>query len=453
MIHHSLLVMDTVARNTTFAISLYQELKNTEGNLFLSPYSISTALAITCAGARDNTAKQMAETLHFPLDQKQLHPAFAELKATLNAVQAKEKVELHVANSLWPQKGYPFLKEYLDLTKKYYGVTITPVDYKTAQEATRKMINTWVEGKTERKIKDIIQPGVLDALTRLVLVSAIYFKGNWESQFKRSATKHVPFHLSQKKSVSVPMMNQTETFGYTEHENVQILELPYVGSDLSRLVLLPKEIDGLADLEKALRVDNLENWRKRLRKRVVSVFLPRFKITSQFRLTETLKSMGMTDAFDASKANFSGMDGNLNLLGVRRNEPEQVRDSNVPSTQSPREPLYIGSVLHKAFVVVNEEGTEAAAATYGIEERLGLPLTFRANHPFLFLICDNNSGSVLFMGRVVNPTKRAGDRSGARRLSAILAWKRLWKCFLFMRSEGHGRREEPGKAAPKNSPA
>ena len=369
--------------NTKFALNLYQKLKDTEGNLFLSPYSISTALAMTYAGARDNTAKQMAETMHFSLDQKQLHPAFAELRATLNDVQQKRKVTLHVANSLWPQKGYPFLKEYLCLTKKYYGVTITPVDYKTARGAASKMINTWVEDKTKKKIKDIIQPGVLDALTRLILVNAIYFKGNWASQFRKSATKNMPFYLSQKESVSVPMMNQEETFGYAEYENIQILKLPYIGNDLSMLVLLPKKIDSLANLEKSLTANNLERWRNRLYNKEVYVFLPKFKMTSQFYLGEMLKSMGMTDAFNRNKANFLGMDGNPNWL-------------------------YIATVIHKAFVDVNEEGTEAAAATVmATKSCVGgpRPPVFRADHPFFFLIQDNTTRSILFIGRVVNPTK------------------------------------------------
>jgi len=369
--------------NTKFALNLYQKLKDTEGNLFLSPYSISTALAMTYAGARDNTAKQMAETMHFSLDQKQLHPAFAELRVTLNAVQQRRKVTLHVANSLWPQKRYPFLKEYLCLTKKYYGVAITPVDYKAARETASKMINKWVEDKTKKKIKDIIQPGVLDALTRLILVNAIYFKGNWASQFRKSATKDVPFYLTQKESVSVPMMNQEETFGYAEYENIQILKLPYIGYDLSMLVLLPKKIDGLADLEKSLTADNLERWRNRLYNKEVYVFLPRFKMTSQFYLGEMLKSMGMTDAFNRTKANFLGMDGNPNWL-------------------------YIATVIHKAFVDVNEEGTEAVAATAVTTTSLiggPPPKVFRADHPFFFFIQDNTTGSILFIGRVVNPAK------------------------------------------------
>jgi serpin B len=262
-------------------------------------------------------------------------------------------------------------------------VTITPVDYKAAREAASKMINKWVEDQTKKKIKDIIQPGVLDALTRLILVNAIYFKGNWASQFRKSATKDVPFYLTQKESVSVPMMNQEETFGYAEYENIQILKLPYIGYDLSMLVLLPKKIDGLADLEKSLTADNLERWRNRLYNKEVYVFLPKFKMTSQFYLGEMLKSMGMTDAFNRTKANFLGMDGNPNWL-------------------------YIATVIHKAFVDVNEEGTEAVAATAVTTTSLiggPPPKVFRADNPFFFLIQDNTTGSILFIGRVVNPAK------------------------------------------------
>ena len=372
-----------VGGNTRFALELYQKLRDREGNLFLSPYSISTALAMTYAGARENTARQMAAALHFSQDTKQLHAAFADLAARLNAVQGKGKVKLHIANSLWPQKGYPILNEYRTLIKKYYGIEITPVDYKIARETARRMINAWVEKKTEGRIRNMIPPGVLDALTSLVLVNAIYFKGNWASQFNKTATQDESFHLSPNESVKVPMMKQERTFRYAEHENLQILELPYTGNDLSMVLLLPKGIDGIPDLEKALTSVNLEKWLNRLHDTKVSVLLPRFKMTSQFRLGETLKSMGMTDALNPNKADFSGMDGNRNWL-------------------------YIGAVLHKAFVEVNEEGTEAAAATAVAMKRVAMPPpppTFRADHPFLFMIRDNGTGSILFMGRVADPTK------------------------------------------------
>ncbi|MDH5405343.1 MAG: serpin family protein [Candidatus Aminicenantes bacterium] len=370
-----------VEGNTAFALELYRQLRSTEGNLFLSPYSISTALAMTYAGARENTAKQMADTLRFSLEQQQLHSAFARLESHLNAVQEKGNIQLNVANSLWPQKDYPFLKEYLALIKECYGVLITPVDYKTAHEAASKLINEWVEEKTKNKIRDLIQPGVLDALTRLVLVNAIYFKGNWASQFKEKQTENAPFRLLSRETIQVPTMSQKQKFGYAEDQSLQILELPYIGDDISMLVLLPKQVNGLSEIEKNLTVENLRKWTAHLSEQEVMVFLPKFKMTSEFRLDKALISMGMSEAFDMNKANFAGMDGNPNWL-------------------------YIAAVIHKAFVDVNEEGTEAAAATAVVTKALSAPpLTFRADHPFIFLIRENLTGSILFIGRVTDPTK------------------------------------------------
>ena len=372
-----------VQDNSSFAIDLYEKLRASDGNIFFSPYSISTALAMTYAGARGNTEEEMAKTLRFSLDQESLHPAFANIESRLNKLQKAGNVKLSVANSLWPQQGYRLLDEYLSLVKKHYGVSITPVDYKHAREAARKMINKWVEDKTQDKIKDLIQPGVLDALTRLVLVNAIYFKGNWESQFKISRTKDAPFYVTPNKSVQAPIMSQKQKFRYAEIETLQVLELPYVGDELSMIVLLPRKADGLKQLESSLSVENLKRWKRRIGKREVLVFLPKFKMTSMFRLDKTLVSMGMVDAFNDSKANFAGMDGRPDWL-------------------------YIGAVLHKAFVDVNEEGTEAAAATAVVMKLSGMPApppTFRADHPFVFLIHENRTGNILFMGRVTDPTK------------------------------------------------
>lgn len=371
----------TVKGNTAFAIDLYEKLKGAKGNLFFSPYSISTALAMTYAGARGNTENQMAQTLHFTLHQKQLHPAFASLEAGLNAVQERGNIQLNVANALWPQKGYVFLEEFLALTKEFYGVLITPVDYNGDREAARAKINAWVEGKTANKIKDLIGPGILDVLTRLVLVNAIYFKGNWASQFNEKQTTDAPFWLASGESIETPLMAQQRSFRYAGYEGLQVLELPYIGDTLSMIVLLPNKIDGLVELESSLTVENLEKWIGHLWMTEVQVFLPKFKLSSQFRLDGTLKSMGMRDAFDMNKADFSGMDGKENWL-------------------------YIGAAIHKAFVEVNEEGTEAAAATAVLVLGKSIsmpPPIFRTDHPFVFLIRDNPSGSILFFGRVVNP--------------------------------------------------
>jgi serpin B len=254
------------------------------------------------------------------------------------------------------------------------------VDFITATENARKTINAWVEKKTNGKIKDLISPGVLDSMTRLVLTNAIYFKGNWAKQFKENRTQDAPFTLADGKKIEVAMMNQKAEFGYMETDTFQALELPYVDEELSMVILLPKEIDALNEFEKALTTENLNQRLAEIHKCEVVVFVPKFKTTSQFSLADVLKSMGMKDAF-SSDADFSGINGK--------------RD------------LFISAVIHKAFVEVNEEGTEAAAAT-GVVMRLtsvgpaAIPV-FRADHPFLFLIRDNLSGSILFIGRVVNP--------------------------------------------------
>lgn len=369
-----------VEGNTAFALNLYSQLKETEGNLFFSPYSISTALALTYAGARENTEKQMAEVLCFTLDQKRLHPAFASIEERLKGIQKKGDVQLSVANALWPQKDYVFLEDFLELTKKNYGARITPLNYKIDHEAARITINKWVEQKTNHKIKDLIKKGILDPLVRVVLTNAIYFKGNWADRFDKKLTEDAMFHLLPGKSIKVPMMNQKQKFGYAEHENLQILELPYIGEELSMLVLLPKKVDGLTELENKLTTDNLKKWTKNLGERDVRVFLPKFEMTSAFRLDKTLALMGMPDAFSMN-ADFSGMDG----------------------TQK----LNISAVIHKAFIAVDEQGTEAAAATgvvIGVTSLPQPPPVFRADHPFMFLIRENLSNSILFFGRVVDPT-------------------------------------------------
>jgi serine protease inhibitor len=381
-----------VQGNNEFALQLYARLRAQEGNLFFSPYSISTAVAMTYAGARGQTEAQMAEVLHFPtvasqtparptLDSMQFHSAFGEIIASLNERGEKGGYELTVANALWGQKGYGFLDSFLELVEANYGGSLNEVDFVRAAEAARKTINAWVEKKTNDKIKELIKPGVLSSLTRLVLTNAIYFKGNWARQFEKDKTQDAPFTLLSGRKVDVPMMNQKADFKYTETDDFQALELPYVDNELSMLILLPREFDGLKEFEQRLTSENLSQWLDKLYKREVIVSVPRFKMTSQFGLADVLKSMGMTDAFSAGRADFSGMDG--------------------------KKDLFISAVIHKAYVDVNEEGTEAAAAT-GVTLRLTSVgptkiAVFRADHPFLFLIRDNKTNSILFIGRVMNP--------------------------------------------------
>jgi len=373
---------DILKGNTAFAFDLYAELKDEDGNIFFSPYSISSALAMTYAGAKANTKKQMAEVLHFGLEQKLIHAAFSEIQQKLNKNGKKGTYELNIANALWGQQGYPFMKEFIDMLNENYGAGLNEVDFINATEVVRKNINKWVENQTNDKIKDLIQPGVLSSYTRLVLTNAIYFKGMWASQFKKDQTKDAPFTLLNGKKAEVPMMHQKEQFKYSETNDLKVLELSYRGDEISMLILLPKKFDGLKDLENSLTADKLNQWLPK-RKTEVLVYLPKFKMTSQFMLADVLNSMGMTDAFSLPPADFSGMTG--------------------------KKDLFISAVIHKAFVDVNEEGTEAAAATAVVmatESVAPEPPVFRADHPFIFMIRDNFSGSILFVGRVVNPKER-----------------------------------------------
>ena len=375
------IMIKNIARdNTLFTLDLYNQLKMTDGNLFFSPFSIFTALAMTWAGARENTAVQMAETLHFTEKPAQFHRAIGDLISQLNAVQKETDVELSIANAIWAQKGYQFLDEFFRIVQQSYQADLKQVDFSSAAESARQAINAWVEQQTNEKIKDLLPPKVLNALTRLVLVNAIYFKGFWDNQFKSRDTREMEFWLLTEVAVKVPMMHQEHQFGYWENDWLQIMEMPYKEESLSLIVLLPKEKTGITDLEQKLNFENMMAWQSRLRKRKVIVFFPKFKIESQFSLGQTLALMGMPDAFDPELADFSAMVG--------------------------QKELYISAVIHKAFLEVNEEGSEAAAATgvvVGVTSIAPSPPIFKADHPFVFFIRDNKSQSILFLGRVLNP--------------------------------------------------
>ncbi len=374
--------------NTSFALDFYRQLRPSEGNLFFSPYSISTALALVYGGARGETEKQMAKTLHFSLIQNDLHPAFGALQSQLNEMQRRGGFKLLVANSLWPQQDYRVLDTYLSLAKERYATVITPLDYQHAAEAARQQINLWVQDKTEQKIKDLLQPGILTESTRLVLINAIYFNGRWLYEFDPRQTLPSPFLVPSQKTILVPTMAQMVTAPYGESDTLQILSLPYVRGGLSMHILLPKnKTDGLPALEEGLSVDTLTSWTGRLRPRRVYVMLPKFTMTRQFLLNEVFQNMGMSDVFRFPVADLSGLTG--------------TRD------------LFLGAVIHKAFVEVDEKGTEAAAATAatvttGSAMSMEPPepaVVFRADHPFLFLIQDNATSSILFLGRLTDPTQ------------------------------------------------
>jgi len=334
--------------NNAFALALYSRLRQREGNLFCSPFSISTALAMTYAGARGETAAEMYRTLCLPLEQapggaapapwgqERLHAAFHELVAELNARQAEGNYELTVANALWGQRGYGFSGAFLELLRASYGAGLREVDFAADPEAARRLINAWVEEQTRRRIKDLVPPGVLSPLTRLVLTNAIYFKGKWDSPFKEAASRPGEFTLAHGGKVEVPMMHQRHRFRYAETAAFQALEMPYAGGELAMLILLPRSAEGIGELEESLDAEALSRCISRLRSREVDVTLPRFTLSSRFRLAEVLGAMGMARAFTA-EADFSGI--------------------------APTDRLHIQEVVHKAFVDVNEEGTEAAAAT------------------------------------------------------------------------------------------
>jgi serpin B len=369
-----------VKGDNVFAFDLYNQLRAKEGNVFFSPYSISTALAMTYAGARGDTAEEMAKALHITLPPDELHRAEAALLAALTGAGKSRGYQLSIANALWGQQGYGFKEDYLKLTQTSYGAGLRQIDFAGNTEAARQAINAWVAKETQDKIKDLFQKGVLNANTRLVLTNAIYFKGDWASQFKKDLTREEEFQTGTDK-VKTPLMHQTARFKYLDADGLQALELSYVGKELSMVVLLPKKVDGLAELEKSLSAEKVAGWLGKLREQEVVVALPKFKTTCEYSLKEPLAALGMMKAFGPT-ADFSGINGK-------------------------KDDLFIQAVVHKAFVDVNEEGTEAAAATGIAVGVRAVPVraVFRADHPFVFLIRDTRNDSVLFLGRVTNPTK------------------------------------------------
>jgi serpin B len=378
---------DLVKGNNAFAFDLYQYLaaQSDGSNLFFSPYSISLALAMTYAGARGETEQQMADTLHFSLTQEQLHAAFNALDQALAArgegAMGKdgEGFRLNIVNALWGQTGFKFLEPFLDTLAENYGAGLRLLDFANAPEASRQTINDWVSEQTEERIEDLIPQGVIDPLTRLVLTNAIYFNGAWAESFEANETKDGPFYLPNGSEVTVPMMRNSARYGYAQGDGYQAVELPYDGDELSMVILLPEGGTPEA-LENSLDGSAVGAILDDLRYQQVALTLPKFELESEFGLSGALAALGMPDAFSGN-ADFSGMDG--------------VRD------------LFIQEVVHKAFVTVDEEGTEAAAATGVVMGLLSAapaqPIKVTVDHPFLFLIRDVQTGTILFVGRVVNP--------------------------------------------------
>ena len=371
--------------NNTFAFDAYQQIKGDE-NVFFSPYTISLALAMTYAGARGDTAQQMANTLHYTLPQELLHPAFNSLDIELSqrGQGAKGKDDkgfrLNIVNALWGQKGFTFLQEFLDTLAENYGAGIRLLDFMNAPEPARVTINDWVSDQTEGKIKDLIPPGAINAMTRLVLTNAIYFNAAWQNPFTKDLTIDGAFHLLNGGEVTVPLMHKTASFGYAEGTDYQAVELPYDGRELSMVILLPQP-GRFTAFESSLDSTKVDGIIRDLNMRRVGLAMPKYEFTSDFSLKKALTALGMPVAFSGG-ADFSGMDGQ--------------RD------------LYISDVIHKAFVSVDEAGTEAAAATAVAMVTTSLPLdvvSMTVDRPFIFLIRDIQTGTILFVGRVLDPTK------------------------------------------------
>ena len=372
-----------VNANNQLAFELYSQFNEESkgSNIFFSPYSISIALTMTYEGAKGQTAEEMQSVLHVPEDVSVRRSSFAKIYNEIN--KKDKKYKLSTANALWAQKDYKFLKEYTNNVEKYYGGKLINLDFIRESEESRQIINKWVEDQTNNKIKDLIPKGVLNALTRLVLTNAIYFKGTWVKQFDEKDTKEDYFRMNFENTVKVPMMRLTGNdakFNYAETDEIQILEMPYHGEDLSMLIILPKG-NVLANIEKSITLEELTEWKNMLHIQRVDIFIPRFKFKTKYFMAKALSDMGMPTAFSPA-ADFSGMDGTKDLL--------------------------IQNVIHQAFVEVNEEGTEAAAAT-GVVMGLTsvgprIPI-FRADHPFIFIIQESETGNILFLGRVSDPSR------------------------------------------------
>lgn len=370
---------NVVDANSQFATDLYARYSAKDGNIFFSPYSISSALAMTYEGAKGATADEMQAVLHLPDDKNVIRSGFSLIDSELN--KADKLYSLSVANALWGQNDYPFVPEYISIVEQNYGGKLTNLDFKTDTENSRVTINRWVEDKTNDRIKDLISKGVIDVMTRLVLTNAIYFKANWSSQFEEYLTRDGEFTLGSGSKTTAKMMHQTAYYNYGETDSLQMLEMPYRGNDLSMLIILPKA----NSFEKImLNKDNLNIWKSSMKSERVQVSMPKFKFETKYMMAEDLAAMGMPTAFRPGVADFAGM--------------------------SPTGELFISRVIHQTFIEVAEYGTEAAAATAVVVGATGMPpqeqpKEFNADHPFLFIIQQKASGNILFMGRLNDPGK------------------------------------------------
>ena len=370
-------ISSVVRGNSAFSADLFSRIaaSKPDENIFFSPHSISVALAMTYAGAGGRTAEQIASVMHFQGGNEELHGGFEALAAVLE--QKKGDCRLEIANALWGQEDYPFLQDYIGLIDTYYGGGFRTVNFKEKKEEARRAINEWAAAKTSGKVRELLKPDILNELTRLVLTNAIYFRGNWAARFDPEQTTAAPFHVRPGETTEVQMMHATGMFRYAEQDGVEFLEMPYEGDELSMVVLLP----GITASGDAVPIDlgKLDGWLAAAFPGQTEIWLPKFRFEAEYRLDEYLKEMGMADAFSLPPADFSGLNG--------------------------RKDLYITAVVHKAVIDVNEEGSEAAAATAVVIGTKMAPRKnyFRADRPFIFLIRHNETGAILFLGRVVRP--------------------------------------------------
>lgn len=376
-------ILSVVEGNNFFSFDIFSKSEKKNENLLISPYSISSALAIMYAGARTKTEKQMSDVLYFSQDQKSMHSEFKILIDSLAKVN-KNGLDLKTANSLWIQKDYNLLKDYLDLVNKYYKTGVKKTDFKNQTEKSRLDINKWVEIQTKNKIKELLKPNILSQSTKLVIINAIYFNGTWDVKFDKKFTKNDIFLTEENIKKEVPFMNITGQYKYLENEYLQLLDMPYKGKNVSMIIILPKKNEGLTLMEEFMNWKQFEDVRKNMVYHKVKISLPKFNLTSELELKNTLSIMGMADAF-GKEADFSGITGNKDLM--------------------------IDKVIHKTFISVNESGTEAAASTAilnspGSGSTLQKQVEFKANHPFVFILKSNSTHCILFIGRVTNPSEK-----------------------------------------------
>jgi serine protease inhibitor len=374
--------------SNAFGFDLYQRLRQKPGNLVFSPASLTTGLAMAWGGARGETAAQMRTVLHLEGTADEVMTTSGQLSRSLQ--DPSRPIVFRIANQLFAEKTYKLVPAYLEKTRAAFGAPAEPLDFKKAPESARVRINRWVEGKTERRIKDLIPPRGIEPDTRLVLVNAIYFLGDWEYPFERGETRPAPFHLTASEKKDVPTMHRTGGFRVAQKDGVTALEIRYKGGELSMMLLVPDEIGGLAAIEGALDTAKLDALVSAMKGEFVALALPKFEVNpgESLSLGADLKALGMSLAFDRDKADFTG----------------------IADPPNPVDRLVLARVFHKGFVRVDEEGTEAAAATALMGVMAGAapgagPRQLRVDRPFLFLIRDNASGLVLFLGRVNDPSQ------------------------------------------------